>query len=312
VWVSGGQVLWAVGDGDDPGSPPAGAERVVGAHLRQLRKEQGLRLKDVVEAGMVGSAPTLSRIENGETPLKTDRVLALARFYGVSDPAQLDSLAKLASRSRDTQWWEEFRDAIPGWLERLISMEHTAHEIRTYEVQYVPGPLQTPEYTRALQQRAFPNATGEDPEKLQVRRERVVKVRQRRRQLLHEAGAPDYYALVDEAVLARPVGGPAVMRGQLRELYNLEENAERIHIRVLPFKAGDEAMAPAPSITFLSFPSDREEDMVYLEVRSGGSYVTNPEQVERYQLALTTLWSKAASRDATLALLEHYISELND
>jgi hypothetical protein len=226
--------------------------------------------------------------------------------------AQLDALAKLASRSRDTQWWEEFRDAIPGWLERLISVEDAAQEMRTYEVQYVPGLLQIPSYARALMQRAFPDTAVEDPDKLQARRERAVKVRQRRRQLLQDAGAPDYYALVDEAVLARPVGGAAVMRGQLRELYNLEENAERIHIRVLPFKAGDEAMAPAPSITYLSFPSDREEDMVYLEVRNGGSYLTNPEQVERYRLALTTLWSKAASREDSLALMDHYINKLND
>lgn len=310
--MSGVQVLRAVGDGDDPGSLPAGAERVVGAHLRSLRKEQGLRLVDVVNAGLIGSAPTLSRMENGESPLKADRVLALARFYGVSDPAQLDALAKLASRSRDTQWWEEFRDAIPGWLERLISVEQAAHEIRAYEVQYVPGLLQTPDYARALMHRAFPDTAIESPDKRQARRERAVRVRQRRRQLLDEDGAPDYYALVDEAVLARPVGGAAVMRRQLRELYSLEENAEGIRIRVLPFKAGDEAMAPAPSITYLSFPSDREEDMVYLEVHDGGSYVTNPEQVDGYRLALTTLWSKAATREETLSLLQHYIDELSD
>jgi transcriptional regulator with XRE-family HTH domain len=290
---------------------PAGA-RVVGAHLRQLRKEQGLRLVDVVQAGMVGSAPTLSRIENGETPLKPERVLALARFYGVNDEDQLNSLAKLSSRSRDTQWWEEFRDAIPGWLQRLISIEHAAEEVRTYEVQYVPGPLQTPEYTRALVQRALPDMNGKDPDQLQARRERIVKVRQKRQQLLHEPGAPEYFALVDEAVLARPVGGTDVMRGQLRELYRLEENIERIHVRVLPFNAGDEAMSPAPSITYLSFHSKREEDMVYLEVHNGGSYHTDPEQVKRYQLMLTKLWKTAASREETLSLLEDYINKLSE
>ncbi|MEU7086869.1 helix-turn-helix domain-containing protein [Streptomyces achromogenes] len=311
--MSGDQVLCAVGDDDgDPGSLPAGAERVVGAHLRRLRKEKGLRLVDVVKAGFVGSAPTLSRIENGETPLKADRVLALARFYGVTDPDDLESLAKLSSRSRTTQWWEEFRDAIPGWLERLISVEHAAREIRTYEVQYVPGLLQTPAYTRALMQRAFPDAITGDPVKREARRERAARVRQGRRQALHADGSPNFYALVDEAVLARPVGGAAVMRGQLRELFSLEENTEHIHIRVLPFSAGDEAMAPAPAITYLSFPSDREEDMVYLEVPSGGSYVTNPEEVARYRLALTTLWGTATTREETLAMIDHYIRKLND
>ncbi|MFF4509266.1 helix-turn-helix domain-containing protein [Streptomyces sp. NPDC001401] len=308
--MSDGQVLRTVGDSDDPGSLPAGAGRVVGAHLRRLRKEQGLRLADVVRAGVVGSVATLSRIENGTTPLKANMVLDLAQFYGVTSERQLDSLVKLASRSRETLWWEEFRDVIPGWLERLISVETAAEEIRTYEVQYVPGLLQTPEYARVLAQHALPDISSDDADKQQAWRERVVRVRQRRRQLLHEADAPNYYALVDEAVLARPIGGAAVMRQQLRELYNLEENAEHIHIRVLPFSVGDEAMAPAPSITYLSFPADREEDMVYLEVHNGGSYLTNTQDVDRHRLVLTTLWHRATTRDETLALLQRYIDGL--
>jgi transcriptional regulator with XRE-family HTH domain len=310
--VSGGQVLWAVGGGEDSGSHLAGAGRVLGAYLRRLRKERGLRLVDVVEAGLVGSAPTLSRLENGESPLKTDRLLSLARFYGVTDAAELESLERLASRSQDTQWWEEFRDAIPGWLERLISVEASAQEIRTYEVQYVPGLLQRPEYARALMKHALPGTSVEDAERQQAKRERAVRVRQTRREVLSDAGAPDYYALVDEAVLARPVGGASVMRMQLRELYNLEENMDKVHIRVLPFSAGDEAMAPAPSITYLAFPAHREVDMVYLEVRNGGSYLTNPEDVDRYRLVLTSLWHRAADRDQTLELLDSYIRKLSD
>lgn len=309
--MAGGQVLWAVGNGEDSGSHLAGAGRVVGAHLRRLRKDRGLRLVDVVEAGLIGSAPTLSRLENGESPLKPDRVLSLAKFYGVTDPEQLESLERLASRSQDTQWWEEFRDAIPGWLERLISVEASAQEIRTYEVQYVPGLLQTAEYARALMKHALPGTSAEDAERQLLKRDRAVRVRQNRRNVLHDASAPDYYALVDEAVLARPVGGAAVMRMQLRELYSLEENMGNVHIRVLPFSAGDEAMAPAPSITYLSFPTHREVDMVYLEVRNGGSYLTNPEDVDRYRLVLTSLWHKAADREQTLKLLKGYIHKLS-
>jgi len=309
--VSGGQFLRAVRDDDDPGSPQAGAGRVVGTHLRRLRKERGLRLVDVVgQVDQVGSAPTLSRIENGSTPLKADTVLALARFYGVTDQAQLDALERLVNSSQAAQWWEEFRDAIPGWLERLISVEASAQEIRTYEVQYVPGLLQTPSYARALMQQAIPSVSPADESQRQARLERAGKVRQRRRSLLHEPGAPDLFALMDEGVLARAVGGSSVMRGQLRELYSMEENEERIHIRVLPFSAGAQGLAPAPALTLLSFPADREEDIVYLEVPSGGSYLTDPDGVQRYRLALTTLWSRATTRDETLAMIQGYIDRL--
>ncbi|MFE5729953.1 helix-turn-helix domain-containing protein [Streptomyces sp. NPDC056528] len=284
----------------------------MGAYLRRLRKENDLRLVDVVKAGLVGSAPTLSRLENGESPLKPDRLLSLAQFYGVTDPDELKSLERLASRSQDTQWWEEFRDAIPGWLERLISVEASAQEIRTYEVHYVPGLLQRPEYARALMKHALPGTSAEDAEKQAARRDRAVRVRQTRRDVFSDSGGPDYYALVDEAVLARPVGGAQVMRLQLRELCSLEEDVDNIHIRVLPFSAGAEAMAPAPSITYLSFPAHREVDMVYLEVRNGGSYYTNPEDVDRYRLVLTSLWHKAADRGETLKILKRYIDKLSD
>ncbi|MGW0710526.1 helix-turn-helix domain-containing protein [Streptomyces sp. NPDC002643] len=310
--MSGGQILRAVGDGDDPGAYPAGASRVVGAHLRQLRKDKQLRLIDVVRSGVVGSAATLSRIENGTTPLKANTVLGLAKYYGVTSEAELNSLVTLIERARQTLWWEEFRDVVPGWLERLISVETAAREIRTYEVQYVPGLLQTAEYTRALTRLAFPDLSADDAEKQSERRERTVAVRQRRRALLHAAEPPHFYALVDEAVLARPVGGPAVMRQQLRELYSLEENVEHIRIRVLPFSAGDAVMAPAPSITFLAFPPDGGEDMVYLEVRNGGSYLTHTTEVERHRLVLTSLWAQAATREETLDLLQHYIDQLAD
>ncbi|WP_405814370.1 helix-turn-helix transcriptional regulator [Streptomyces sp. NBC_01390] len=308
--MSGGQFLRAVRD-DDPGSPQPGAGRmVVGTHLRRLRKERGLRLKDVVgQVGQVGSAPTLSRIENGSTPLKADTVLALARFYGVTDQAQLDALERLVSSSQAPQWWEEFRDAIPGWLERLISVEASAQEIRTYEAQYVPGLLQTPSYARALMQQAIPAVSPAAEDQRQARLERAGRVRQTRRSLLNEPGAPDLFALMDESILARAVGGDSVMRGQLRALYNMEENEERIHIRILPFRAGAQGLAPAPALTLLSFPADREEDMVYLEVPSGGSYLTDPEGVQRYRLALTTLWSRATTRDETLAMIHRYIDQ---
>ncbi|MEU6405482.1 helix-turn-helix transcriptional regulator [Streptomyces sp. NPDC046985] len=279
----------------------------MGAHLRRLRKSKGLRLIDVVKAGLVGSAPTLSRIETGSTPLKEDVVLALARFYGAGDQ-DLQSLHKLIRRSESAAWWEEFRDAIPGWLERLISVESSAEEIRTYELQFVPGPLQSSSYARALSRHAYPHSSGggDDDEV-----ERKVKVRQARRENLTGPQGPAYYAVLDEAVLARPIGGHRVMRAQLRDLYNLEENHERIHIRILPFSASEEVIAPAPAITYLGMPSAPEDAMVYLEVRYGGSYLTDQDQVERHQLALANLWRNAVSRDATLGLLQKYIDQLS-
>jgi len=311
--VSGGQILWAVGDGDGPSGVSAGAGRVLGARLRQLRKDQGLRLVDVVKAGMIGSAATLSRVEKGETPLKPERVLALAMFYNVSDPVELATLEMHADRQKDVQWWEEFRDVIPGWTQRLLSVEASAESIRTYEMQYVPGLLQTSRYAEALVRHAIPAPFPEDPGKQEEHQKRTVEVREKRQALLKEPGAPEYFALLDEGVLARPVGGRVVMRQQLRKLYDQEENEDRIHIRIMPFSTGDHGMAPAPGVTHLQFSDGgHEADMVYLETRYGGSYLTNPEEVTHYKQALSGLWSKALTRKETLGMLEEYIARLRD
>ncbi|MEV7145481.1 helix-turn-helix transcriptional regulator [Streptomyces sp. NPDC093084] len=283
--------------------------KVVGLRLRELRRAKGQRLIDVAKAGVVGSAPTLSRIETGSTPLKEEVVLGLARFYGSSEE-ELDSLQKLMSRNQGVDWYEEFRDVIPYWVERLISAESSAQQIRTYEAQFVPGLLQNAAYAKALLQHGRPVTSdlGTDLSDEQI--ERRVEVRQRRGNILKGSQGPEYYAVLDEAVLARPIGGNAVMKSQLRDLYNYAENYERIGIRVLPFSTGDEVMAPASAITYLGMASGPEDAMVYLEVRYGGSYLTAPDLVELYQLALANLWHNAASRVETLNLLQKYIDRL--
>ncbi|MFE1521676.1 helix-turn-helix domain-containing protein [[Kitasatospora] papulosa] len=304
------QSLQVVPDSERTSDSPAGAGLVLGAYLRQLRKSQGLRLSDVVNAGIVGSVPTLSRIERAATPLREETVLALARHYGVTDVAKLDVLCTLTRHSRNDDWWSGFRDVVPGWMERLISVEASARTIRTYELQYIPGLLQTSAYTRALMQAH--HKTGMDAAERERSIERRVEVRANRRKLLAGSSAPQYYAVLDQSILVRRVGGKAVMREQLRELYNMEENREHVHLRVLPFDRGADALAPASSITYLTFPSGQTEDVLYLEVPDGGTYVTQPGDIKRYMLALSSLWGLAASRAETMEILDQRIGELRD
>ncbi|MFF2012589.1 helix-turn-helix domain-containing protein [Streptomyces sp. NPDC058195] len=306
----GGQQLFAVSDDGKPSGSSAGAGRVLGARLRQLREENNLRLSDVVRAGVVGSVATLSRIENALTPQREEKVLALARHYGVSDTESLEIMCELARKSRVDGWWSAFHDAVPGWMERLVSVEALAKSVRTYQMQYIPGLVQTAPYTRALMQ------AHQDPvmNTAQVQRsiEQRVEVRRIRQSTLQSPSPPQYYAVMDESVLMRRVGGAAVMREQLRHLYNLEENRENVHLRVIPVSRGAEALPPAGSITYLSFPAGREADMLYLEVPDGGTYVTNPGDMSRYKIALTRLWDLAAGRADSMALLEKHIKELQE
>jgi transcriptional regulator with XRE-family HTH domain len=301
------------GDGD-PSQPPVAAARVLGAELRQLREDKNLRQRDVVEAGIVSSVSTLSRYETARTKLREETVLALFRFYGVTDPAELRRVRAQVKQSVTSEWWSEFRDVVTGFSERLFSMERTATEIHTFEAFFVPGLLQTPDYARAVFRAPFRKIVDElayKESEEQVKRR--LRFRMLRQQLLEDPQAPEYSALIDESVLSRPTGGRTVMRGQLRHLYNLCENKNRIHIRVLPFAAAAEVTALTPSITRLVFPPDIGGDLIYVEATNqGGTYVSDLDQVEAHKASLLDLWQLADDKRQTLALLQHYIDRLAD
>jgi transcriptional regulator with XRE-family HTH domain len=309
------RVLGLVPAGEDgPTEPPAADARVLGAELRRLREDQGLRLRDVVEAGLIKSVSTPSRYETGQTKLREDTVIDLARHYGVRDPAVLSVLRAQVRQSLECEWWAEYRDVVTGSSGRLFSMERTAVEIHTYEAFFVPGLLQTPDYARAVFRAPFRKLADEQSFKESEEQvKRRLMVRMQRQQLLEQPAAPEYSALIDEGVLNRPTGGRAVMRGQLRHLYNLAENKERVHIRVLPFAAAEEATALTSSITRLQFPPDRGGDIVYIEATNqGGTYLTKTDEVEAHRACLSELWTLAGDKRQTLKILQKYIDQLAD
>ena len=283
---------------------PAAAGKVLGAYLRRLRLEHGYTLKDVAPV-IKGSQAKISRLERGESPAQPADVTKLLTFYGATDAEELDAIEGLLRQSRHQAWYHQFSDVVPGWLGRLIGLESAAELIHTYEMQYVPGLLQTSDYTRAVVQLAFP-----DPSALQV--ERRVELRIQRQQLLQQAEFPRMVALLDEGLLLRPIGGPAVLRGQLRHLYNLAENKDGLNIRVVPFGAAARGAAPGAAMTYLRFPRGGPEEMVYLEQLHGARYVSSPREVEAYRQTFLHLQDISTSRVKTLELLERAIDKLKE
>jgi transcriptional regulator with XRE-family HTH domain len=297
---------------DDSLLSPATVRVVLGTYLRDLRLQHGLRLADVVQAGVVGSVPTLSRIEKAMTPVRQDVLMRLLKHYGVTDRDTVQKMCGMLDVSRDSVWWSAFRDVIPGWAERLISVEELASEIRTYEDQCVPGLLQTPEYARALMSHEHLVAKGQKQDEETI--DRKVQVRTFRQSILHRRHPRSAYtAIVDEAVLTRPIGGRAVFRDQLWALYSRVQNSEpRINVRIFPAHAWRKALPPGPAVTHLQFQPGPVADMVYLETMSGGTYLTNPSEVEWYKAALTDLFDKAATRQKSLELLRDYIEKVEN
>ncbi|MBL1069217.1 DUF5753 domain-containing protein, partial [Streptomyces sp. 7-21] len=211
-----------------------------------------------------GSHAKISRLELGRVGAKERDVADLLTLYGVTDEEQRGQFLALARQASTPGWWHKYSDVLPSWFETLIGLEDAASLIRTYEVQFVPGLLQTPDYARACVRLGHPRATEREVD-------RRVELRLRRQELLQRPHAPKLWAVVDEAALRRPLGGPRAMRQQLDHLRTMAERPN-ITLQIAPFRIGGVAAAGGP-VTILRFQEPDLPDIVYLEQLNSALYL---------------------------------------
>jgi hypothetical protein len=274
-------------DADEPVSPDTGptARRIIlGAHLRRLREEAGVSR---AQAGYLirGSDSKMSRLESGKVGFKERDVADLLTAYGITDPAQREAITGMALRSNEHGWWQRFGDVIPTWFEDYVGLESSASRIQTYELLFVPGLLQTEDYARAV-------ITGGRPATSTPATEQRIRLRMRRQQRLGRRDAPTVWAVLDEAVLHRPVGGPSVHLEQLRHLVELA-SLPNVIIQVLPNALSGYAAEGAFAV--LRFAEPELPDLVYLESMTNALYLDKREEVETYSRAMDRLTVDALS-----------------
>jgi transcriptional regulator with XRE-family HTH domain len=240
--------------------------RQLGRRLRRLREAAHKTEQDVVESSIVGRT-TLWRIETGKQAIKIGTVRALCWIYGADDETTnaLSTLA-LATAGDGTGHIEDSR--VPPWFSLFLDLERAASEIRTYDPELVPGILQTPEYTHALLRES---GLGIAPD---VVEQRVRLRRERQHTLLHRDPPIRLTAILGAGVLARPVGGPVVMAGQIHRLVELNR-LDHIDIRVLPWRAGAHAAMEVGPFWILDFADPADPPVVYLEGLAGARYLEN-------------------------------------
>ena len=245
---------------------------LVGAQLRRLRTEQGIS-REQAGTAIRASEWKIHRLENGQVGFKERDLVDLLRLYRVTDPGEVAALLAIAREANEPGWWLQYSDVLPQWFRAYVDLESAASLIRTYQGQLIPGLLQTEEYTRAVVHGA---QLDESPEEA----ERRVALRVARQTLLTRAGAPRLWAVVDEAALRRPVGGPKVMRAQIEWLIEVSR-LPSVTLQVLPFSAGAHpAMVGAFSI--LRFADRELPDVVYLEHLTNAVYLDKGDDVNRY------------------------------
>jgi hypothetical protein len=279
-------------DGGTAGGPTV-RRMLLGAQLRRLREVKGVSR---VDAGWAirGSDSKISRIELGRVGFKERDIADLLTLYGVTDADEREALLTLAQEANKPGWWQPYGDLIPNWLQNYLDLEAAATVIRTYEVQYVPGLLQTEEYARAVILLGFGSARG-------VEIDRRVGLRMARKQLLTRADPPQLWAVMDEAVLRRPIGGTNVMRAQIEALIEAS-SLPNVQLQVVPFRAGGHAAAGG-AFSVLRFPDPDLPDVVYIEHLTGALYLDRREDVDRYAEAVGRLFIEAEPLTRTKEIL---------
>ncbi len=280
-----------------PGNPHTSIRsRQVAAELRTIREQAGLSGAEV--AKLMGMSPSkISRLETGITGLQIEDVAALLGLYKVP-AATRDELLDLVRRSEERGWWTR-QPGLPQLWRSLIDFEAKASRVQNYEALFVPGLLQTAEYTRAVIQGIAPTITEAELDNL-------VAARMARQAVLTRANAPQFCVVVDEGALRRPIGEPGVMHRQLQHLLVVAEQPH-VMLRVVPLAAGAHAGLRGP---FVILEFAEEPALVYLENHDTYMFLEEEADLAAYRLALGTILNAALAPAATTELITQIATEL--
>jgi transcriptional regulator with XRE-family HTH domain len=260
---------------------PTVRQRELGKRLRDLRNQHGLTVEDVAEK-LLCSPTKISRLETGARRPSLRDVRDLTGLYGL-DEADSAWLMNLARGAREQVWWTQYLDLN---LDPYLGLEQDAIAITSFTTFYIPALLQTEDYTRAIISSIAPNM---DPDILRQR----VDVRILRQQRLEGDSRPRYRVLIDEAVLHRAIGGPAVMASQLAKVLEAEKLG-KVTVQVVPFETGAHVAQDSNFILFEFEEGSILPPVIFVEGLTGNQYLEKPADISRYREAIEYL------RDAAL------------
>ena len=296
-----------VPDGEEPFSgledSPVDAtvlRMLLGTQLRRFREAAGLTPE---QAGyeIRASRSKISRLETGRVGLKIRDVKDLLTLYGVTDESLQAKFLLLVRQSNTPDWWTKYSDLLPDWFETYLGLEAAAATIRTFEIQFVHGLFQTEDYARAVTRLGRRTAAADEIE-------RRVALRLKRQDLLSRPKPPRIWSIMDEAVLRRPVGDPAVMRAQFQHLIEVAR-LPHVTLQVVPFARGGHA-GESGSFTVLRFEERDLPDVVYVEQLTGAIYLDQRPDVERYLEVADELSGEALTPAATTRFMEQVAREI--
>lgn len=280
--------------------------RMLARQLRELRENSGVSAEHARQEIGVGKQ-TLWRMETGQpvrlNPLFIER---LCEVYGACEDVT-SMLLGLVEEAHRTGWWHAYGDAIPKHFDLFVGLEDAAERIISYQTVLLPGLLQTEEYRRAMIRVDAPTMPRAEVER------RIELFARRKARLTNTDNLLAIDAIVDECMLRRPIGGPAVMADQLEHLARVDE-LPNVSVRVVPLSAeayGGLAVGPFVLLEFPRHPMAHltEPPIVYTEGHNGALYLEKADEVKQYQQAYIDLQRCALDESRSRALLSKIAKE---
>jgi transcriptional regulator with XRE-family HTH domain len=291
-------------------SSPMVLRRWVAFELARLRRDAGVSQKQA--GARLGRAQShISNLERGPGAKDRSNIPALAEvemlldFYGRGD--LVPRFRQLLEQCRRKHWWEGLPSGvIPPLFDFYLGLEEGAVSIECYDALTVTGLLQCRAYAEVL----LRGHGAMLPEQEVARR---VELRLGRQAVLERSEDPlRLWAILDESVLHRMIGGPEVMAAQLEHLLKVSERPE-IQLQILPaVLPATHGVHPALHGSFrrLTFPTPGDPGLVYLESRLGGTYHENQWEIDEYTEVMNHLRVLALTPEHSTELLHHRRKDL--
>ncbi|MCG5218218.1 helix-turn-helix domain-containing protein [Streptosporangium sp. KLBMP 9127] len=278
---------------------PTVRRRRLGSELRHLRERAQLTMEEV-SSKLGWSATKVSRIETAHVGVVPKTVCCLLDLYKVDD-AKREELLRLTRDARKKGWWHAY-DELSSEYAAYIGLEADAASLRSFAPVVLPGLLQTEDYARAIIRAGLLLAPPGEVT-------RRIEIRMARQALLSQSDPCRLWAILDEAVIRRPVGGPTVMRAQLERLLEAMESSN-ITVQILPFATGAHS-GTSGAFEILDFPEPSDPDVVCLENLTNCLYVEHETDVYRYTVAFDHLRAKASDPDESRRLISEAVTRLD-
>jgi transcriptional regulator with XRE-family HTH domain len=280
---------------------PLVLRRRLRTELRAARQNKDLTQEQVAKA-MDWSLSKMNRIEKAKTGISTNDLKMLLPLYGITDKERTEELLALARSARQSPWWSRYSDVAPPELLELIEYEYAASTVSQFETMFVPGILQTEDYASAILQGFYGEKSSAE------RVAALVELRTRRRDLLTSENAPKFLFALDESVIHRLVGSPAITSQQFMHLTSVAD-LSNVTIQIVPFTAGMHPGMKGP-FEVVEFEDAPDEKIVFLEGPRGDFISDDPEETDSYLEAFRRITEKSLGPSESLDRLRAAAGEM--